>query len=498
MIPDAPSDDGVQVSVMSREQFGAVEMSLLDLIATNELQRARIVGEARGVRVTSIEMDSRLVRRGALFCCVRGERFDGHLFAADAIDQGACALLVDHPVENVSEAIPQIVVDDVRSRIGVLAARFVGEPSRALQVVGITGTNGKTTTTHLLAAIMRASGRRTETLGTLHGRLTTPEAPELQNALAEMRDDGVEALAMEVSSHALAYDRIQGMHFRAAVFTNLSRDHLDFHGTMENYFSAKSKLFTPELSTIGIVNADDEYGRRILERKAIPMVSYSRSDAENVEVSVFHHAFDWDGRRLRIEIGGHLNVMNSLAAATTARELGVSTEVIAEGLAAAGSVPGRFERIDEGQEFTVLVDYAHTPDGLSEVLRSVRAIPDVGRVIVVFGCGGDRDKMKRPMMGEVAASLADVVIVTSDNPRTEDPEAIIESIIAGIPDHMRQRLWERRVDRAQAIASAIALARSGDVVLITGKGHEATQTIGTEALPFDDRVVARDVLRSSR
>lgn len=457
-----------------------------------------LVGEADQVSVTSVTMDSRSVTNGSLFCCVTGERFDGHDFATAAVDQGAAALVVDRVLESVPSSIPQIVVGDVRRVIGPIAAHLAGNPSHAMSIVGITGTNGKTTTAHLLASILQSAGTPTEVVGTLRGRLTTPEAPQLQTELAQMCHRGVRAVAMEVSSHALAFERVQGVRFEAAVFTNLSRDHLDFHGNMEKYFAAKSRLFRPELSAIGIVNADDEFGRRLLETISIPSVSFGRDDAKNPQVTVFGHSYEWSDRRITVDIGGHLNVMNSLAAATTAREIGISIDHIVEGLAAAGSVPGRFERIDEGQDFTVLVDYAHTPDGLSEVLRSVRLIPSVGRVILVFGCGGDRDKMKRPMMGEVAVSLADLVVITSDNPRSEDPEAIVDSIVAGIPDHMRHRLWERRTDRGQAIETALRLARSGDVVLITGKGHESTQTVGSEVLPFDDRVVARDILRSTR
>jgi UDP-N-acetylmuramoyl-L-alanyl-D-glutamate--2,6-diaminopimelate ligase len=462
------------------------------------LDRRAVIGEIAGVEITSVSMDSRDVRAGALFCCIRGERFDGHAFATAAIEQGAVALLVEQAVEGVPQNIPQFVVSNARKVVGPIASRLAGEPSRELAVVGITGTNGKTTTAHLLASIFQAAGRSTEIVGTLHGRHTTPEAPNLQSTLAEMRTRGVQAVAMEVSSHALAFERVRGMHFVASVFTNLSRDHLDFHGTMETYFEAKARLFQPDLSALGVVNADDVYGQRLLAEPAIPLTSFRRDDARKVDVSVFAHEYDWNGLRIHVDIGGFLNVLNSLAAATVARELGISGSDIESGLAGAGPVPGRFERIDEGQNFTVLVDYAHTPDGLSEVLRSVRAIPGVGRVIVVFGCGGDRDKMKRPMMGEVAVSLADLVIITSDNPRSEDPEAIMASIVAGIPDHMRHRLWERRADRAQAIALALSLARQGDVVLITGKGHETTQTVGAEVLPFDDRVVARDMLRSSR
>ncbi|MEN9802549.1 MAG: hypothetical protein RLZ37_1674 [Actinomycetota bacterium] len=473
-------------------------MKISELVDVIGESGTRLVGAENDIEISSVSMDSRAVEKGALFCCVRGERFDGHEFASSAIESGAAALLVDHVIPGVSDSVPQIVVSDIRRSIGPVSAHLAGEPSRHMTVVGITGTNGKTTTTHLLAAILRASGRNTEVLGTLQGLHTTPEAPQLQSTLASMRNRRVDAVAMEVSSHALAFDRVGGMHFAAAVFTNLSRDHLDFHGTMENYYTAKARLFEPALSDLGVVNSDDPYGQRLLDSSSIRLVPFGRSDARNVEVSVFDHEYDWDGQRIRVDIGGHLNVYNSIAAATVARELGVTGREIADGLASAGPVPGRFERIDEGQDFTVLVDYAHTPDGLSEVLRSVRAIPGVGRVILVFGCGGDRDKMKRPIMGEVAVSLADLVIITSDNPRSEDPEAIIASIVAGVPDHMRHRLWASRPDRALAIAGALKLARNGDVVLITGKGHETTQTIGLEALPFDDRVVARDILRSSR
>ena len=473
-------------------------MKISELVDVIGDSRTRLVGSEKDIEISSVSMDSRSVERGALFCCVRGERFDGHEFASTAIESGAAALLVENVIPGISDEVPQIVVTDSRRSIGPVAARLAGDPSRHMTVVGITGTNGKTTTTHLLAAILRASGRRTEVLGTLQGLHTTPEAPQLQSTLAAMRNRQVDAVAMEVSSHALSFERVGGMHFAAAVFTNLSRDHLDFHGTMENYYAAKARLFEPTLSDLGAVNFDDPYGRRLLENPSIRLVPFGRSDAHNVEVSVFSHEYDWDGQHIRVDIGGHLNVYNSVAAATVARELGITGREIADGLASAGPVPGRFERIDEGQDFTVLVDYAHTPDGLSEVLRSVRATPGIGRVILVFGCGGDRDKMKRPMMGEVAVSLADLVIITSDNPRSEDPEAIIASIVAGVPDHMRHRLWESRPDRAQAIAEALKLARNGDVVLITGKGHETTQTIGLEALPFDDRVVARDILRSSR
>lgn len=472
-------------------------MRLHDLLGRCTGLAYRLVGPHAERVVSGIGYDSRRVVRDMIFCCVRGERFDGHDFAPAAVENGAGALLVDHVlVEGVGDVV-QIVVDDVRAAMGWLSAAFHGNPSQRMSVVGITGTNGKTTTAHLLAAILRHSGITTEILGTLQGRYTTPESPDLQENLARLLGSGTRAVSMEVSSHALALGRVIGTTFAAGVFTNLGRDHLDFHRTQEAYFAAKARLFEPDLVAVGVVNVDDPFGRALLDIGHVPMTAYGRADAQDVEVGIGSHAFTWSGKRIHVGIGGAMNIMNSLAAATTARELGIGVDEIAAGLATAGAVPGRFEQVDEGQDFTVVVDFAHTPDGLSELLRSVRSITGVQRVIVVFGCGGDRDKMKRPIMGEVAATLADRVVVTSDNPRSEDPEAIIASIVAGIPDHMRTRLLAAEPDRRRAIAQALGHAHTGDVVLITGKGHETTQTVGDEVLPFDDRSVAREILRSS-
>jgi len=343
---------------------------------------------------------------------------------------------------------------------------------------------------------MKASGMQTEVIGTLSGTFTTPEATDLQRNFSEMVTNGTRAVAMEVSSHALSLGRVNGTSFAAGVFTNLGRDHLDFHGSEENYFQAKSRLFTREFTSVGVINADDAFGQRLLQESSIPMTPFSMRDVDDLLVSATAHEYVWSGRTIRVGIGGTVNVMNSLAAATTAREIGIQLDDIVNGLEWAPAVPGRFEQVEGGQDFVVLVDFAHTPDGLAEVLRSVRASSPESRVILVFGCGGDRDKMKRPIMGEIAVSLADVVIVTSDNPRSEDPEAIMSSIIAGIPDHMRHRLLSTDVDRRRAIQRAITVARPGDVVLIAGKGHEVNQTIGTENYPFDDRMVALEMLRS--
>lgn len=475
-----------------------MKMRLIDLLSRLDASSFQVQGSVADRSVAHITHDSRRVSTDSLFCCVAGERFDGHDFAASAVASGASALLVQRFVPDIAAGIPQIKVDDVRSAMGWLAAALFGNPSQRMTIVGITGTNGKTTTAHLVASILQHAGIRTEIIGTLQGRYTTPESPELQGILSHMVDAGTRAVSMEVSSHALSYGRVIGTTFAVGIFTNLGRDHLDFHRTQEAYFAAKARLFEPDLTAVGVVNADDPFGQRLLAAGHVPMTAFGRADARDIEVGVHGHQFTWSGTRLRVNIGGSMNLMNSLAAATTARELGINMDDIAGGLESAEPVPGRFERIEEGQDFEVIIDYAHTPDGLSALLRSVRGLPGVGRIIVVFGCGGDRDKMKRPMMGEVAVNLADKVVVTSDNPRTEDPEVIIASIVAGVPDHMRQRLLDTEADRRRAIARAIGHAQSGDVVLITGKGHETTQTVGHEALPFDDRIVAREILRGAK
>jgi len=455
----------------------------------------RMNADLGNVEVVSITHDSRQVDKGSLFCCVPGDRYDGHNFAAEAVSRGASALLVDHFLPEIDGAIAQIIVPDVRSCLGIVAAKVHGNPSRQLSVVGITGTNGKTTTAHLLASILRSGRVKTEILGTLSGGFTTPEAADLQKMFADMLDVGVRSIAMEVSSHALALGRVNGTQFSQTVFTNLGIDHLDFHGTQEEYFLAKLRLFSSEFCGTGIVNADDPFGQRIIEQADISIIPFSMQDIQDLEVSAVEHSYRWRGHRIAVAIGGSVNVMNSIAAATIADEMGMGSEAIIEGLREVPRISGRFEKVDVGQEFVVLIDFAHTPDGLSQVLRSVRESTPGGRVMVVFGCGGDRDKMKRPMMGEVAVSLADVVVVTSDNPRSENPEAIIASVTAGVPEHLRHRLIATEVDRRLAIRRVLKMAEPADVVIIAGKGHETTQTIGTEVFPFDDRLVVAEILR---
>jgi UDP-N-acetylmuramoyl-L-alanyl-D-glutamate--2,6-diaminopimelate ligase len=427
-----------------------------------------------------------------LFCCVDGESADGHDFAQQAVSAGATALLVDRVL---SVDVPQIVVRDVRRSMGYLAAALRNFPSKRIRVVGITGTNGKTTTTHLLAEILRANGWKTEVVGTLTGSRTTPESTDLQRMLSEFEGNGVEAVVMEVTSHALELHRAAGTTFEVAVFTNLSQDHLDFHHTMEKYFAAKAKLFTEEFSVSGVVNRDDVHGQLLLDTMSIASMSYGMSDVAQVRMDARHIEYEIEGVQVRVQLGGQFNVMNSLAAVSAARTLGITLPTIAEGLSRAIAVPGRFESINAGQAFDVIVDYAHTPDALERVLDTSRSLmSETGKLIVVFGCGGDRDAQKRQPMGEIAGAKADVVILTSDNPRSESGAEIALQINAGVRASDSHKVLCTELDRRVAIGKAFSIAQLGDVVVIAGKGHENTQTIGTETFPFNDAQVARELL----
>ena len=439
-----------------------------------------------------------------MFCCVRGEKHDGHDFAAEAVRQGATALVVERELPELH--VPQVVTRDVRETMGHFSAAIHGNPSHRLTVVGITGTNGKTTTAHMLGAMLKRAGETTTVLGTLTGARTTPEAPLLQRALAAECEKGTTAVVMEVSSHALTLRRVAGMRFAAAVFTNLGHDHLDFHGTHEAYFAAKASLFSSGFTTRAIINRDDGFGRRIIDQlpAEVGVVTFGIDDAKELHVDATGSRFTWRGTSLRCPIGGEFNVMNALAAATAAAELGVAVDHIAAALEGLPQIPGRYENVNIGGEFAVLVDYAHTPEALSNVIAAARsslgvstssgATHPTGRVTVVFGCGGDRDPSKRGDMGKAACS-ADRVVVTSDNPRGEDPDAIIQAIVAGIPQPMRDKVTVES-DRRRAIEFACANASAGDIVIIAGRGHESTQSIGGREIPFSDAEVARDVMRS--
>jgi UDP-N-acetylmuramoyl-L-alanyl-D-glutamate--2,6-diaminopimelate ligase len=449
-------------------------------------------GDPAATDVTAVVHDSAAVRPGALFCCLVGRRADGHAYAPGAVQSGAVALLVDRALD-VPPSVTQVLVPDTRAAMAPVAAAFHGHPSRRLAVVGVTGTNGKTTTTHLLQAVLEADGRPTAVIGTLSGTRTTPESPELQARLAELAAGGARAVAMEVSSHALAQHRADATWFEVAVFTNLSQDHLDFHGTLDDYFAAKASLFRAGRAGAAVVNADDPWGRRLLEITPLPTTTFSMADATEVEVGVDGTTFGWRGEPVRLRLPGVANVANALAAAAAARVLGVGATAVAKGLSAVSSVPGRYEAVDAGQPFTVLVDYAHTPAALEQALTGARAMSPSRRVVLVFGCGGERDAGKRPLMGDVATRLADRVVLTTDNPRGEDPAAIVEAVRGGAA---RPEVLVVEPDRRAAIALALADAGPDDVVVIAGKGHESTQVVGDRALPFDDREVARDLLRA--
>ena len=454
------------------------------------------VADAPAVEISGLAYDNRRVERGTLFFCVRGFTRDGHAFAPDAIARGAAALVVDHPL---GLGVPEVLVDDVRAAMAPAAARFFGEPTARLRMVGVTGTNGKTTTCFLVRELLEAGGIRTGLLGTVTSFVggeerptvrTTPEAIDLQGTFAEMVRGGDVACAMEVSSHALELGRADAIGWDVAVFTNLSQDHLDFHPSMEAYFLAKRKLFEAATGAVKIVNVDDEYGRRLADEFP-DAIRYSLSDALELQTDFTGSTFVFDGIRMHTPHPGPFNVLNALAALHAARAVGVDVAVAADALSRAGRVPGRFEPVDEGQDFGVIVDYSHTPDALDNVLRAARGLAGDARVVCVFGAGGDRDRAKRPLMGRIADELADRAIVTSDNPRSEDPEAIIREITAP----MRDPEWT--VDRREAIERAIDGAGPGDVVVIAGKGPEQGQEFEDgRKVPFDDVAVARDALRA--
>lgn len=437
------------------------------------------------VELIDASHDSRQIEPGWLFCAVPGATVDGHDFAPAAAEAGAGALLVER-ILDIDR--PQIVVPDARAAMGHAAAAIHGDPADELTLVGVTGTNGKSSIVQLLADIWSQVGTRSEIIGTLVGARTTPEAPDLQRELRQAVDRRVEALAMEVSSHALALHRVAGARFQVAVFTNLTQDHLDFHDTMEDYFEAKALLFQPELSNRAVVNADDPWGRRLIDRAAIPTNPFALADAEDLVHLGATSRFRWRDHEVILRLAGAHNVSNALAAARCAELLGMESADIADALCATSPVRGRFEAVDAGQPFHIAVDYAHTPDALRAALVAARQVVSGGRVIVVFGCGGDRDVEKRADMGRVADEAADLVVVTSDNPRSEEPGAIIADILGGI-DRSDDRLIVEP-DRQEAINAAIGAAEQDDLVLIAGKGHETYQIIGDRTIDFDDRRAA--------
>lgn len=449
---------------------------------------------------------------GSIFACLRGVQADGHDFAEEAVASGASALLVERPLPI---DVPQVEVHDARLAMALMAADLAGRPSNDLAVIGVTGTNGKTTSAFLLHAVMEAAGHRCGLIGTIEARVggqveaisrTTPESVDLQLLLARMRDADDTACAMEVSSHALVQRRVAGMRFAAALFTNLTRDHLDYHSDVEDYYLAKRALFIRPVDEgddpPGAANLDDELGRRLAaESGALGFALDREADVRPVDIRQSRAGFTArmitprGDFAIASRLRGRFNVANVTGVVAVAELLGLDHAAVARGVAAVSGVPGRFEPVDAGQAFDVLVDYAHTPDSLDNVLREARKLVSDGRrLIVVFGCGGDRDRGKRPQMGEVARGLADVAIVTSDNPRTEDPDAIIAEILVGAADGPAELVVE--ADRRRAIALAAERARAGDVVVLAGKGHERGQERNGVISPFDDREVAREVLEA--
>ncbi|MGZ6545475.1 MAG: UDP-N-acetylmuramoyl-L-alanyl-D-glutamate--2,6-diaminopimelate ligase [Actinomycetota bacterium] len=462
-----------------------------------------IRGDAQ-VAITDVAFDSREVTRGAVFFCVPGRHVDGHIYATQSVNAGASAFVVERWLD--VEA-PQALVPTVRGAMGPMSAAAFGHPASAMTTVGVTGTNGKTTVTYLLASIFDAAGWIPGVVGTTGASVagapvplvrTTPEAPDLQRLLARMRDAGVRGAALEVSSHALEQQRVDGVVFDAAIFTNLSQDHLDYHRTMDAYFDAKARLFSPDHAHRALVNVDDPSGRRLWRELEIPSMTFgvaAEADlrARDVVVDRDGVGFTIDGIEIRSRLRGAFNVENLLAAAAAARSLGIDEDAIGRGLASLREVPGRMEPIEAGQDFLVVVDYAHTPDSIRSVLRASRPLTS-GRLILVFGCGGDRDRAKRFPMGAAATANADLSVVTTDNPRSEDPLAIIAEIEPGAKEGGGAFVIEP--DRRAAIRLALHEAQAGDVVVVAGKGHEPIQEFRDQVIPFDDRVVAREELQA--
>jgi len=465
------------------------------------------VTASASVEIADLAYDTRRVRQGALFFCVTGARVDGHELAWEAIERGAVAVVVERPLE---VDVPQPLVPSVRESMAVAADFFFGEPTKELELAGVTGTNGKTTTAFLLRSVLDAAGHRPGLVGTIEWRVggetrpapfTTPEAIDLQRLFREMLDGGDRSAAVEASSHGSALRRLDRVRFDVLVFTNLSQDHLDLHGSMDEYFHAKRRLFTGPQPPPAAVNVGNEWGRQLADEledaHRAPLVTFGLTEdaeirPERLEVTAAGSTFRAGGLEIETPLRGLFNVENVLGAVAAGLLLDLDEDSILEGIASMPGVPGRFEPVDEGQPFAVVVDYAHTPDSLATVLQAARDLGD-GRVIVVFGAGGDRDRGKRPLMGKVAADLSDVTIVTSDNPRSEDPLVIIQDVLQGTGLDV-----EIDPDRRSAIARAVALADEGDVVVIAGKGHEQGQDVGGVVSPFDDRDVAREAIRRAR
>lgn len=489
--------------------------SLIDL-----LPEAKIIGDENKC-IDTIEHDSRKVGKNSLFVCIPGAKVDGHNYISQAVQNGAVAVLVEKDIVEI-DGVTIIKVDDVKAAIQAIVPYFYDYPARKLRMIGITGTNGKTTTSYLIRAILRNAGFKVGVIGTIQIMIedevfpihnTTPDIIDLQAILANMQAKEMDYVVMEVSSHALALNRVAGCEFDTAVFTNVTQDHLDFHKTFENYIEAKSKLFASltlltncKENKTAVINIDDSAAKAMLAKSECRTISYAihkNADlkAENINVlangAKFSIHSNFANLDLNLKITGIFNVYNVMGAVGAAFAEGIKADVIKQTLESFESVPGRFELVDEGQTFSVIVDYAHTPDGLENILKTARQIAKQ-HIITVFGCGGDRDRTKRPIMGRIAAQLSDVVIATSDNPRTEDPEFILSQVEEGVLETIGDKKHKKITDRKSAIEEAISMASEGDIVIIAGKGHENYQILKDKTIHFDDKEVARDVLRRLR
>lgn len=492
--------------------------SLRELAAL--LSNAQITGEL-DVHINNIVHDSRKVAPGGLFVCLQGATVDGHNYIEQAIKSGAAALLVEKEVPY--KGVPIIKVGDTRQAMQVIVPYFFDFPGKKLRMIGVTGTNGKTTTTHIIRKILMHAGYKVGLIGTIHSLIgeevlpaknTTPDVVDLQAVLAQMVDRGMEYVVMEVSSHALELNRIVGCEFDVGVYSNITRDHLDFHKTFENYIKAKAKLFqnlsdgdNQKTHKSAVINVDDEAAKAMIAAANCPVITYAVKDsaqleAKNIDIKAKGMSFVIQSPQgelsLDLKVTGIFNVYNILAAVGAAIAEKVPLQVIKEALEDFKCVPGRFELVEEGQSFSVIVDYAHTPDGLENILKTAQEFAK-GKIIVVFGCGGDRDRTKRPIMGRIAAQYADVVIATSDNPRSEDPEAILTEIEVGIKEALQsQQQYAKISDRKEAIHYALKTAQDDDIILIAGKGHETYQILKNKTIDFDDRAVVRELIREMR
>ena len=472
----------------------------------------------QGLSITGIQYDSRKVALGNLFVAIKGFQSDGHQYIRQALEQGAIAVMISDEAY-CSNEYPWILVEDCRLALAQISSVFYGHPSEKLTLIGVTGTNGKTTTTNLICHIIEAQGEKTGLIGTIHNRIgdkvlegsrTTPESLELQQMFAAMVDEGIRYAVMEVSSHALELHRVDCCDFDIAVFTNLTQDHLDYHVTMENYCKAKTILFQmlgkngekAGLQKTAVINMDDPWAGHFLVACNVPVVTYSMHKdaswkAEQVEVGAEGVRYSVDGHPVQLHLTGNFNVYNSLAALAVGEALGFSLDSVIQALEQVTGIAGRFQTVKGARDFSVIVDYAHTPDGLENVISTAQAFAK-GNVITVFGCGGDRDRTKRPLMGEVAAELSDYCVVTSDNPRTEDPEQILQDILPGVEKHMQPDTYHVEVDRRKAIHYAVQMAQPGDVVLLAGKGHENYQDVNGVKHHFDDYEVAQEAIREKQ